>query len=261
MSCKVYMTLSLYLGMVSIAISNFLVLLRLWILWDNNQRLIAWTIFLYVLTQIASVITTTLIVVQIVPLLHHDLDTNICFMNQKVDIASLWIPGIIFELMVFLTTWWNALSRPRSLETPLSRALYRDGILYFGTLFGMCISRSSNRCILTNPYPALRITNLVMALSAPLSLIFLGVFFIWSISNITLARLVLNCRKLTVAAIKEAKAKAARPIGEGERSSTALSFMDGDVELSAMCEDVYIDAENVRRSRVTMPRPPGLYDV
>ena len=38
---------------------------------------------------------------------------------------------ILFEVMVFVTVYWNALDRPRERHTDVSRILYRDGFIYF----------------------------------------------------------------------------------------------------------------------------------
>lgn len=48
---------------------------------------------------------------------------------------------IVFEVWVFMFTVWNALDRPRGRDESLTRALYRDGLLYF------VVRRPRTRCI------------------------------------------------------------------------------------------------------------------
>ncbi|TFK49992.1 hypothetical protein OE88DRAFT_1681978 [Heliocybe sulcata] len=185
--CKVWLAVAIYMGMVSIAVGNFLVLLRLWILWDRKRKLVYSTLLIFVLTQIASIATMTTVVVHFIPVLYFDKDLNMCSVSAKSNVMGLWLPGIIFEVMVFITVCWNAIDRPMSVNNPLGQALVRDGFGYFITL------------------TLLRVFNLVLAIVAPLSLLFLGVFFIWSCTNIVVTRLILNSRKLSRQAKMEAE--------------------------------------------------------
>ena len=76
-SCTVWLCTAAYLGLLSIAIGNcksmsnhcpilsesiclVIVLLRLWVLWERNRRLMGWTILYYVLTQIAAIACSTI---------------------------------------------------------------------------------------------------------------------------------------------------------------------------------------------------------
>ncbi|EPQ54345.1 hypothetical protein GLOTRDRAFT_111644 [Gloeophyllum trabeum ATCC 11539] len=182
--CKVWLSLAIYMGMISIAIGNFLVLLRLWILWDRKRALVYSTLLIFVLTQLAAIGTMTAMVVRLLPVLYFDELIDMCALGTKINVLWLWLPGIIFEVMVFTTVCWNAIDRPTSAHTPVMKALYRDGFGYFAAL------------------TLLRVFNLTLAIIAPVSLMFLGVFFIWSATNITVTRLILNSRKLSMLARK-----------------------------------------------------------
>ena len=41
------------------------------------------------------------------------------------------VQKMLFELFVLISTALNALDRPTSAQTPLTKALHSDGILYF----------------------------------------------------------------------------------------------------------------------------------
>ncbi|OAX39839.1 hypothetical protein K503DRAFT_865114 [Rhizopogon vinicolor AM-OR11-026] len=177
--CQIWFGIGVVLGMLSIGTSNFLVLLRLWVLWDRRTRLVLSTLILFVLTQLTSIVCTAYVVASMIPSMVFDPDLHACMLTGKVDFAILWSPGVVFELMVFIMTCWNALDQPLPQHAKMARVMYRDGSTYFFVLFG------------------LRVVNLVLSIIAPRSLVFLGVFFIWSACNVTLTRLIMNLRRIT----------------------------------------------------------------
>ncbi|KAH7886756.1 hypothetical protein F5I97DRAFT_1953475 [Phlebopus sp. FC_14] len=203
--CRGWFALATVIGMVSIATSNFLVLLRLWVLWDRKPRLVLWTLVLFIVTQMAALGLTGYFVSSMLPILVFDPTLYICNFTEKPKLILLWSPGIVFELMIFATTCWNALDRPMPQDVQMAKILYRDGSVYFFGLF------------------ALRLVNLVLSITAPLPLIFLGLFFIWSISNITLARLILNLRRVSVDT-EEFELQDPLQLSDLHRSHTAQSF-------------------------------------
>jgi hypothetical protein len=191
-SCTVWICTAAYLALISIAIGNcelmlnhypilsesirlVIVLLRLWVLWDRNRRLMGWTIVYYVLTQIGAVACSTISIGKMVGQYSHppvhmsqksDLgidaisfqrSLHICIITNRSDFALLWAPGvccdpnfvwnmiylpfecqIFFEVMVFATACWNALERPRDRNSPFVRAMYRDGLAYFLVSHDLC---------------------------------------------------------------------------------------------------------------------------
>jgi len=180
--CKWSFGLTTVLGIMTIGISNFLILLRIWVLWDRNRRLIFLTGSLFILTQIAGLTMAGVILSEMLNYVIYEQAFHACIIYQKpsINIGCLWAPGLAFEVMIFAAVWWNALDRPRSSNSKLSRAVYRDGFLFFSVLF------------------VLRLTNMILGTVAPVSLILLGVLFIWSATNVTLSRLILTLRQVTV---------------------------------------------------------------
>ncbi|KAL1754087.1 hypothetical protein FB107DRAFT_276116 [Schizophyllum commune] len=175
--CKIYMDVATYFGVITMAISDFLVLLRLWVLWDRNRRLVACSLVGYIVTQLANIACCTFSVVTMTPALVYSSDLRMCIFAKDVHISSLWMPGLIFDVSIFLATVWNALQRPMSANSSMVKALYRDGFVYF--------------LVLTS----LRVANLVLALVAPVSLKFVGVFFIWCASTVTTSRFIFSIRR------------------------------------------------------------------
>jgi len=177
--CQTWFGIGVVLGMLSIGTSNFLVLLRLWVLWDRRTSLVVSTLILFVTTQITSIVCTAYVVANMMSLMVFNPILHSCMLSGKVSFVILWSPGVVFELMVFIMTCWNALDRPLPQHAKMARVMYRDGSTYFFVLFG------------------LRLINLVLSIVSPLSLMFLGVFFIWCACNVTLSRLILNLRRVT----------------------------------------------------------------
>jgi len=158
------------------------------VLWDRNTRLMYWTGIAYLMAQVAAFLIGGFVVPVTLPFVTYNPDFHACLIDEKphINMGILWAPGLAFEVMVFAVVWWNALERPRSCNSDISKAMYRDGFLYFSVHF------------------VLRLTNMVLGLTAPLSLIFLGVLFIWCAANVTLSRLILNCRQLASEIAEEA---------------------------------------------------------
>ncbi|KAG2044093.1 hypothetical protein BDR03DRAFT_940740 [Suillus americanus] len=175
--CQTWFAVGIVIGMVSIGTSNFLILLRLWVLWDRKTRLVLVTLPLFLVTQITAIVCTTYVVSSMMPLVVFEPYLHSCILTRKVNFVILWTPGIVFEFMIFVTTWWNALDQPLPQHAKMAKVMYRDGSIYFFVLFG------------------LRLLNLILSIVSPLSLIFVGVFFIWSACNVTLTRLIINLRR------------------------------------------------------------------
>lgn len=186
--CRWSIGATTFLGIFTIGISNLLVLFRLWVIWDRNIRLMYWTGFAFITAQITAFTVAGFLVPSILPFVVYNPDFHACLIENRsrINMGILWVPGLAFEVMVFAMVWWNALDRPRSRNSDITKAMYRDGFLYFSVLF------------------VLRLINLILGLTAPLSLVFLGVLFIWCAANVTLSRLILNFRQLAVNAAREA---------------------------------------------------------
>ncbi|KAJ7321056.1 hypothetical protein DFH08DRAFT_889861 [Mycena albidolilacea] len=148
-----------YAGWLSIVISNFLVLLRIWTTLPRNNRLIWWSIVFFVLMQLAGFAVTTWVISTMI----------------RALFGSSTTYRLFFEVVVFATTCWKTLDRPRDVDDRITRIFFRDGVAYFLVL--------------------LRIANVVIAIVAPISLIFVIVFFIWAATTVTTSRLIINSRR------------------------------------------------------------------
>ncbi|KAJ6464360.1 hypothetical protein C8R45DRAFT_1023812 [Mycena sanguinolenta] len=196
---------SVYAGLVSIAISNFLVLLRIWTTLPRGHLLVVRSLWFFIVMQLVGLAVTTWVITNMIPVLYFDASVGFCSFSSKPKVAGLWIPGLIFEVVVFVTVCWNALDRPRALgtdsEAHITRMLFRDGITYF--------------------IVSLRIANTVLAFVAPVSLIFVVVYFIWATTTVTTSRLIINSRR------EGGEAKGRRELQMAEEEAARMQSIDG----------------------------------
>ncbi|KAF7371270.1 hypothetical protein MSAN_00762800 [Mycena sanguinolenta] len=180
-ACKAWIPVATYAGWLSIAISNFLVLLRIWTTLPHSHRLKVWSIGFFAAAQILSFGFTSWVVGNMVAVLFFDSRVGLCSFSSKPNVVGLWVVGLAYEVLVFVTVCWNTLDRPRALRSSadagVTRMLFKDGITYFVILF------------------ALRIANTVIAIVSPVSSLFVIVFFIWAATTVTTSRLILNSRR------------------------------------------------------------------
>ncbi|KAJ7021252.1 hypothetical protein C8F04DRAFT_1314813 [Mycena alexandri] len=101
---------------------------------------------------------------------------------------------LVFEIVVFCTVCWNVLDRPRSVRTDsqeghITRVLARDGVPYFLIISGR------------------RVANTVIAVVAPISSLFIIVFFIGAGTTVTTSKVIINSRRELAAGERERMAQ------------------------------------------------------
>ncbi|KAJ6587205.1 hypothetical protein DFH09DRAFT_1142883 [Mycena vulgaris] len=179
LACRWWMGFAAFMGWATVAISNFLILLRLWVVWDRNRKLIVSTLLCFFVAQIAGLVAAAVLVWQMKPALYWNHDVGMCGFRRNVPVAILWVPGTAFEIVLCGITWWTALNQPRSSNAPLAAAIYRDGLLYF--------------------LVRLRIANTALAfgIGAPSGLSFIAMFPVWCATTTTTCRLVIKLRQIS----------------------------------------------------------------
>ncbi|KAK0201175.1 hypothetical protein DFS33DRAFT_1357932 [Desarmillaria ectypa] len=157
----IWFNVSASMGIITIAIGNFLALMHIWNLWERDGQLMILTSCLFVATQIANIICLTFSLVHITESVYFNSTFSMCMLTDRHSAGIIWVPGVAFEAVIFSALFWNALSRPRYLEDDFTKILYRDGFVYI-----------------------------------LLSLIFLGIFFIWCSTTMAVTRLVLDVTEM-----------------------------------------------------------------
>ncbi|KAI0315684.1 hypothetical protein OF83DRAFT_1084803 [Amylostereum chailletii] len=149
LSHKAWLGMSISIGAMSIASSNFIVLLRLWVVWERHTTLVISTLAVFVVSQLVTLGMLIWAIVQSVPL-------------AKSVFLGVWAPGVLFEVMIMITLWWNAFDRPRTSTKALATELFHDGLCLVGfelTPHHVCTDMLGNQ--------AMRVLNMVLAVVAP----------------------------------------------------------------------------------------------
>ncbi|QRV97418.1 hypothetical protein RhiJN_25437 [Ceratobasidium sp. AG-Ba] len=138
-----------------------------------------------------------------VPQLTYSHLARICTVTEKpVTLQAVWAAPLGFEIVIFGMTLYKCLEHAKSqqLHTPLLHTLYRDGFLYFLIIVGAFIK--PRRITQPDGYLlisglVIRILNLALWIVAPVSLIYLGLYFIWCLVTLLISRLLLNLRNVS----------------------------------------------------------------
>ncbi|KAH9839443.1 uncharacterized protein C8Q71DRAFT_831932 [Rhodofomes roseus] len=177
--CKYFLFVVSMIAVMSIGITNMLVLLRVVILWDARPSVLKLMMVAYVASLIAQVITLILTLLHILPGMAWSPLAGMCISSKSSHIiVAVWASPMLFELFVLISTALNAVDRPTSARTPIARALCSDGILYF---VGVTTLR------------ALNVALAGASLSRP-SFTLLGVFFVWAMTTTLINRSLLQFR-------------------------------------------------------------------
>jgi len=175
--CQVWFNIMVCLGMMTVAIGNFLVLLRLWLLRNRNRRFIFFTLILFVIANLASIACVVIVLVNVNSSMMYDPGLRMCVMAHRGLIGLLFAPAVIFDGIALVATLWNALGRPRCQQMSLMQYLRQDGFIFVLLLFLM------------------RAINFFTSLFGPLHIIFLTIYIIWATTTVTVSWLVLDLRR------------------------------------------------------------------
>ncbi|KAI0733126.1 hypothetical protein C8Q72DRAFT_895175, partial [Fomitopsis betulina] len=177
--CKHFIFTVSMLAVISIGIANMLVLLRVVILWDEHPVVLKLMVAAYITSFVTQAVTIIITLIKILPGVAWSSAAGTCVAAYSSRlIVAVWASPMLFELFVLISTSWNALDRPTSAQTPLTKALHSDGILYFAAV------------------SLLRLFNVILSglsISRP-SFTLLGVFFVWAMTTTIVNRSLLQFR-------------------------------------------------------------------
>ncbi|KIJ37083.1 hypothetical protein M422DRAFT_69494 [Sphaerobolus stellatus SS14] len=163
---------------LSLSVSQWLVLLKLWKLWGAQSKVIYTTLAGYFILQAGSITWIILNAREALPLIHFFHTTRMCGLTDRPQLLrGLYAWLLFFEIVAYVMVCYNALSRPRGFDDQLLRILIRDGILFFMATVTM------------------RVLNLIMAVIDLPTQIFLGIYGIWGILLTIVSRMILDTRQ------------------------------------------------------------------
>ncbi|KAF8479435.1 hypothetical protein JB92DRAFT_3102217 [Gautieria morchelliformis] len=200
--CKGWIMVVFGLGCVSVAISHWLVLLKLWKLWDGNRVLVVRSIVIYALLQFGSISFWALTAQEALPTTHFSQRTRMCALSMRPRFLTEFYAWVLaFEILAYVMVCYNSLSRPRESHKALMEVLHHDGVLYFIATI------------------TLRILNLVMAVRDVPTQIFLGIYFIWAVITTLISRMIIDIREAELCVSEEIEFDDSRSYQSSQTSS------------------------------------------
>ncbi|EJD45750.1 hypothetical protein AURDEDRAFT_114048 [Auricularia subglabra TFB-10046 SS5] len=164
-------------GVISLGIANYLVLLQVWQLWEQRAGIRLLLTLGWGISYSVTLIVGCLVIVDLYKVVEPVPGFNICGLTRIPGLVRvIWASPIVYEVLVFSFTVFNAIDRPRPADVSLASSLYRDGVLYFLSL------------------SILRILNLVITSISPTPFVHVGSTLIWECNTVALNRLILNQR-------------------------------------------------------------------
>ncbi|KAL5528144.1 hypothetical protein ACEPAF_7280 [Sanghuangporus sanghuang] len=141
LSCRIVISLTFVVGILSIASSNALVMLRVIHLWNRDHCIIKLLAYGFILSFLATVGFAIEVMYRSLSSIRYASYAHSCVSTVKAStLPGVWASSLVFEVMVLALVIYNGLSRPRGNSTPLTRVLYRDGVLFFAALAGASFS-------------------------------------------------------------------------------------------------------------------------
>ncbi|KAH7341343.1 hypothetical protein B0J17DRAFT_256913 [Rhizoctonia solani] len=177
--CQVWFVIEGYLNVLSFAAVHALVAMRVNAVWGRRKwvTILLWTSgALYIIGTLAIISPG---IFQVLDQVGPNPVFNVCFGTITNYFWTVWIPPILFELIIFTLTIIKAIEhRHKNVKTPVAYTLYRDGFLYF-LIIMMC-----------------SIFPLIVWLAGPPTLVAMPKYFTQAVVNVMGFRLVLNLRGL-----------------------------------------------------------------
>ncbi|GBE78468.1 hypothetical protein SCP_0113570 [Sparassis crispa] len=161
---------------LSTASTNFVLIVRVYALYDHRKKILRILIYACVLTFSIGMVFGALALRELIAsMIWEPLLYRTCILtSQPHYLVGYWAPQVAFELFTFLLTIFNAAERPRRAQSKLVTDLYRDGFLYIFILFWI------------------RVLNMALSAVPDAAYNLLTPFFTWSVTILTLSRLVLR---------------------------------------------------------------------
>ncbi|TFY67264.1 hypothetical protein EVG20_g4004 [Dentipellis fragilis] len=148
----------------------------------STQIIVRTAIIGFVLTTMSTVGTMIGAVIVLAPSVQWNPVVQTCVVTTTTSwYIAVWIPPMVYELLIFGLSAYSSLSRPRSGNAKMANILHEDGLLFFLALL------------------ILRLLNIGFAAKGDPSRIFMVSYFVWSLFTITLSRCLLSIRASEVA--------------------------------------------------------------
>ncbi|KAJ7254681.1 hypothetical protein B0H12DRAFT_1323394 [Mycena haematopus] len=172
--CKSWYIISILIGWLALGINDWLVLLRVWVIWDRNRTFILCTLLMFVASNITVLVLSGLDFAQVLPIMHFEPLVHICALEGAASLRPLrilWLPGLSFQSAMILSMAWKVLTCPHT-----RNSLIRDGYLYFMLLY------------------VINLLNVILLLTVRPTLMLVMAFLMWCLTTTTTCRMILSLR-------------------------------------------------------------------
>jgi len=204
--CRILLSATSIFSVLSVCLSNALALMRVVVLWKEHKVLRRSLYLTYFLGTIATLAMMLLSVITLVPDIKWSPEVHMCITTTTSPyLGATWGAPVFFELHVIVAVVYHTVATPRSAQMPLTKALQRDGLIFFIVVL------------------VVRLLNLILAVVARPSLTELCGFFVWASVTTAVSRSLLHLRS---AEIMEYKSQL--PIPGGMRTESPFGIPIGD---------------------------------
>ncbi|KAJ7489651.1 hypothetical protein B0H11DRAFT_2191778, partial [Mycena galericulata] len=178
-ACRVFIWLFAIASTVFVAISHFIIMARVYTLWDR-RILIKWILIVSFSVAISiSMAFSILAVHQVQPFLEYTIFLHMCSFTQKPWALSFMLGALtVFDFFIIILTIFNALDRPHQKQAEVMTALQVDGALMFTGIF------------------VLRFISLMMAIFGDPTNCFVTLSLVWAMCSIVNSRIQLRVEGL-----------------------------------------------------------------
>lgn len=216
---------------VSLAMWDLFLLLRVHALWRKRRSIVVSTYLLYSMTYVCHVVVGLLGGVQLFSHMYFDPLAKTCVTDYRpIPFSIQWAFALFCETIMFILTIIKVIEDRRTdqFNNPLMESLYYGQLIY-------------NVVIIV-----VRVFNLLVWITSPPSLFFLGVYFIWALIATFVTRMMLHLRW---AASFDAQRSQTTLLGE-TAFSTRIVWARHASKTTAFSPDTHLadDRENAGRS-------------
>ncbi|QRV98048.1 transmembrane protein [Ceratobasidium sp. AG-Ba] len=154
-----------------------IVALRVGAIWGRPGWLSITLSVLFTIYFVSTAVIAYTLQIKVADTVEYNPFFRVCLVIISPYLWTCWIPSLIFETILFVLTVIKAREHSKAnFDTPILHILYRDGVVYFAIICCCCLF------------------NMVIWITAPLSLVALSKYFTLAIVPAMGARLVLSLR-------------------------------------------------------------------
>lgn len=170
-----------FLEATSLAIWDLFLLFRVHALWGRRRSIVFSTYFLYSMTYVCHIVIGLLAGIELFSHMHFDPLAKTCVTDYRPKLFSIqWSFSLFCETIMFILTMIKLVEDRRTdqVHNPLMESLYYGQLIYSVVII------------------VVRVFNLLIWVTSPPSLTFLGVYFIWAVVATLVTRMMLHLRRV-----------------------------------------------------------------